>query len=120
MKVLVDLDFSCLTSGEKISGKMAKSPTVFDRIYAPALPAAWDFGKENRLRIMRALSGTCQQPRLRGEPGETVSSTMVRFPLCVWKWNLQGEPLFSMVGTKAGSKVFWQMVSLHQLQSRKH
>ena len=79
MKVLVDLDF-CLTS-MKISGKMRKALTVFDRIYAPAdCQQLGDYGKENRLRIMRLPVLAAARPE--ENQVETVS-TMVRHTLCV-------------------------------------
>ena len=68
---------------------MAKSLTVFDRIYAPAdCQQLGDYGKENRLRIMRLPVLAAARPE--ENQVETVSYNGETYLVC-GKWNLQGE-----------------------------
>ena len=88
MKVLVDLDFLPYIH-EKYPARWRKALTVFDRIYAPAdCQQLGDYGKENRLRIMRLPVLAAARPE--ENQVETVSYNGETYLVC-GKWNLQGE-----------------------------
>jgi len=88
MKVLVDLDFLPYIH-EKYPARWRKALTVFDRIYAPAdCQQLGDYGKENRLRIMRLPVLAAARPE--ENQAETVSYNGETYLVC-GKWNLQGE-----------------------------